>query len=108
MFLENCESELLYLLPDMCRSLALQGSCEFSSLCPSLCSNIFSEKAHGFFLIFCMKLGFHKHKKAAGPIFVENFCYGQNLGKLGIFGPKVNKFSLLMLDFSEIIPDDRH
>lgn len=55
-----------------------------------------------------MKLGFHKHIKAAGPIFVENFCYGQNLGKLGIFGPKVNTFSLLMLGFSEIIADDRH
>ena len=44
---------------------------------PSICSNVFSGLAHYFFLTFCIKLRFSKHK-SDGAILEENFCYAQD------------------------------
>ena len=45
--------------------------------------------AHYFFLLFCLKLGFNKHKKVMEPI-IRGKTYTQNEAIGSIFGHKVN------------------
>ena len=54
------------------------------SVCGSrIVSNaLFSELAHYFFLIFGMKLGFHKHSKVTEPVFSGNLWFPRIWAKM--------------------------
>ena len=66
-----------------------------TSVRPSVHNTVFSELAHCFFLIFCMKLGIHKGWKVTEP----NFSGKYHLPKNGQKGPKMaqKKFFLRIL-----------
>ena len=57
---------------------------------------VFSELAHRFFLIFCMKLGDHKWRKVTEPDFSEKFWFSQNFGKSAKIGLKMWFFMFIL------------
>ena len=59
------------------------------SVCLSVCNTLFSELAHRFFLIFCMKLGVHKGSKVTEPNFWKKISFAQIWAKRAQNGPKM-------------------
>ena len=51
------------------------------SVRPSVSDTLFSELAHLFFLIFCMKLGYHKGTNLTEPDFSGKFEFGRKWPK---------------------------
>ena len=59
------------------------------SVCLSVCNHSISRLLHYFFLIFCMKLGYHKGTKLTSPDFLGKFEFGQKWPKTAKNSPKM-------------------
>ena len=77
------------------------------SVSPLVTNALFSELAHQFFLIFCMKLGVHKGSKVTEPDFSGKIWFGLFLGKKPKNGLKI-VFQVFLKIGSQVFSDTVH